>query len=385
MDHLAHFGLSDDPFTQHPLERLSVTLPHQQEALERLHRAVAGGRSLAVLTGEQGSGKTTVARALLDRLEEDLYEASLLVAMPGSLERGAFLERALVQFGEESPGRRRREVLARLYDRLASICEEGRRAVLIVDEAQLLRDPETLEEIRGLLNFEYDDRLLVSLVLVGLPALEEAFTRCPALAGRIDVRAKLRDPGPEVTRLYLEERIRRAGGDPGRLLEAGAVECLHRLARGRPGLLNRLADNALYEAWCLRREALGRGEVERAAADLGLGPPEEGAGAAAPAEAAAGEATGSEPELAADPETLGPAASGSSPEAASPEVPVPDAAGSATAAGDSSEVELLDLESGDDGLGPLLEELPEEGPPKDGEDEEIDTLFDRLVDGADGS
>jgi len=373
VDHLAHFGLSDDPFTQHPLERLSVELPHQRAALERLHRAVAQGRSLAVLTGEQGSGKTTVARALLDRLEEELYEASLLVAMPGSLERGAFLERALVQFGEQSPGRRRREVLARLYERLASICEEGRRAVLIVDEAQLLRDPETLEEVRGLLNFEYDDRLLVSLVLVGLPDLEEALARCPALRGRIDVRARLRDPGPEGTRLYLEERIRRAGGDPGRLLDAGVVECLHRWSGGRPGLLNRLADNALYEAWLRGKGSIDVDEVVRAACDLGLGPaPSEPTGPAAGdtvGDPHASEATDTA-------EATSEARDGADappPSAGTPEDPPPGPG--------EPEIEPLDLESEDDGLGPLLEEVPAEGPPKEGEEEEIDTLFDRLVDG----
>ncbi len=382
MDHLAHFGLRDDPFTQHPLERMSVRLPHQDEALERLHRAVAQGRSLAVLTGEQGSGKTTVARALLDRLEEDLYEASLLVAMPGSLERGAFLERALVQLGEESPGRRRREVLARLYDRLASICEEGRRAVIIVDEAQLLRAPETLEEIRGLLNFEYDDRLLISLVLVGLPGLDEALARCPALAGRIDVRVRLGDPGSEATRLYLEERIRRAGGDPGRLLEAAALDFLHRLSRGRPGRLNRLADNALYEAWRRRREAIGADEVGRAAADLGLAATDAGPAAPAPREdepadlaepgdglaaaPAPREQPASGPEGGSAPTSEGRGASSDAPETAGPEEP---------------EIEPLEFDSEDDGLGPLLEEIPEDGPPKEGEDEEIDTLFDRLVDG----
>ena len=374
MEHLAHFGLALDPFVNDPLLRFYFASPEHSDAERRLLRAVQQGKNLATLLGDVGCGKTMLMRHLLEGLEHEQYEASLLVMLHGSVKPGWLLSRVAQQLGVEDPAAERSVLVGQLYDRLAAVREEGRQAVVLVDEAQMLATREAREELRGILNLEYEERHLVSVVLVGLPALDEVLALDPALAQRVEVRVRLAPLDAASAAAYLAHRIRTVQGDPA-ILAADAVEALVRLGRGVPRLLNTLADNALYEAYLARRKRVAEADVERAATDLGLEDP----GVPVVALGAAWEEDRTHPGAQADASARSmewDAAPRAEPSNDRPlaEEPAPEPAG----------VEMVDEPMLLDEA-PLLEPLeaepafafPEEGPPKEGDD--IDDLFEDLV------
>jgi len=268
LEHLHHFQLSGDPFRNEPVLRLFFENGPQQDALRRLERAVRQGRGLSVLVGDTGSGKTMVVRRLLENLEEEVFEASMMVVLDGAADAGWILQRFAKQLGVDEPKLEREGLISQIYDCLAIIREDGRQAVLIIDDAQALANRCALAEVCGLLKLEYEDRRLLSLVLAGPPLMDRAFSSDPTLSHRIDVRVHLDSFSPDVAADYLGHRIGLVGGAP-ELLDSGALAALHELGGGYPGRMNTLADNALFEAFLCGRSQMNRVDVERAHRDLG--------------------------------------------------------------------------------------------------------------------
>ncbi len=268
MEHLHHFQLSGDPFRNEPLLKLYFEGQPHQGALQRLERGVRQGKGLCVLTGETGSGKTMVVRRLLENLEEEVFEASMMVVLDGAADASWMLKRFVRQLGVEDPASEREGIVAQIYDHLAIVREDGRQPVLIIDDAQALAKHGALAEVCSLLKLEYEDRRLLTLVLAGPAALDQALSADPSLAHRIDVRVELESFSPEAAAGYLAHRISQMGGEPS-LVDSGALAALHECGRGYPGLMNTLADNALFEAFICGRTQMTRVDVERAHRDLG--------------------------------------------------------------------------------------------------------------------
>ncbi|HEX9814567.1 MAG TPA: AAA family ATPase [Myxococcota bacterium] len=268
MEHLHHFQLSGDPFRNEPLLRSYFDSEPHQGALKRLERAVRQGKGLCVLTGETGSGKTMVVRRLLECLEEEVFEASMMVVLDGAANASWLLKRFVRQLGVDNPAPEREGMIAQIYDQLAIIREEGRQPVLIIDDAHALARHGELAEVCSLLKLEYEDRRLLSLVLAGPAVLDQSLGADPSLAHRIDVRVELDSLSPEAAAGYLAHRVGQAGGGS-EIIDAGARAALHELGRGYPGLMNTLADNALFEAFICGRNQMTRVDVERAHRDLG--------------------------------------------------------------------------------------------------------------------
>lgn len=269
MDHLRHFGLSDDPFRDEPRLRDFFESRPARDALLRLGRGLRQGRGLCVLSGEPGIGKSMLVRSLLEGLEEEVFEASLLVVLPGAGAAGAVLARFARHLGVEAPATERQALLAQIYECLAIVREEGRQAVLLVDDADQLACDGALAELCGLLRLEYEDRRLLALVLAGASPLDDALAADPSLGHRVDVRVRLAAFDADDAARYLAQRLRSAGGEPA-ILAPDALEAIHQLGRGLPGLMNRLADNALFEAFLCDRPHVARRDVERAHRDLGF-------------------------------------------------------------------------------------------------------------------
>jgi hypothetical protein len=147
--------------------------------------------------------------------------------------------------------------------------EEGRRAVLIIDEAQVLADQGLLRDLRGLLNLEYEDRRLLTVVLAGQPHLATEMAGNVALAERVEIRVEIQSLDPEASVGYLSHRIRAVDGDPG-ILDTGAIDAIVALASGNPRRLNILADNSLFEAYLAGRTSATVQDVAAAASELGI-------------------------------------------------------------------------------------------------------------------
>ena len=269
MEHLHHFGLTQDPFSNEPDLRFYFESASHRDAQRRVERGLRQHKGLTLMTGDGGMGKTLLTRRILDALEEEVFEATLLVMLPGAADAAGILQRFARQLGCEEPASDRAGLLAQIYEQLAIVREDGRHAVLIVDDAQIM-SPEVFAELSGLLNLEYEDRRLMSMLFVGSPELDRLVETDPSIMPRVDVRVRLQPLDMQNAAAYMQHRLAAVNGNPA-IVPAPAMDALFKFGRGRPRLLNTLADNALFEAYLAGRDAIDPSDVERAAADLGIG------------------------------------------------------------------------------------------------------------------
>ncbi len=269
MSYLDHFGLTAEPFSNAPVSRFYFNAPQHQQALTRLLYAVSSMKGLAVLVGDIGAGKTTLARRMLDSLPEEEYEAALLVIIHSGITASWILRRIALQLGVENPAQEKLALLSQLYQRLLQIYEQGRKAVVLIDEAQMLETRELMEEFRGLLNLEVPERKLISFVFFGLPEIEKNLKLDPPLAQRVAMRYRLEPFNAESTEAYIKHRMRLAGS-PRLPFTTDAMEAVHRRASGTPRVINTLCDNALFEAFLARSQEIRAPLVEQIADNLGL-------------------------------------------------------------------------------------------------------------------
>jgi type II secretory pathway predicted ATPase ExeA len=211
------------------------------------------------------------ARRLFEELEEEVFEAAMMVVMRREVSADWLLGRIGQQLGVESADTEREALIAQIYERLAIVHEDGRRTVLIIDDAHGIANSDTLAEVCSLVKLEYEDRRLVTVVLVGAPPLDAAVGANPLLSHHVDVRLALPALDREEATTYLNARIAAAGGDS-EILLPGAAAAILELAEGAPGRMNTLADNALYEGWVNTRSQVARSDVEQAHRDLGWSP-----------------------------------------------------------------------------------------------------------------
>jgi len=272
MDHLAYYDLKEEPFSIVPLTNFFYHNEQHDQAFMRLKRSVEGMKGLAVLVGDVGTGKTLLARRLLESLPDEEYEAAMLVVLHGTVSGSWFIRRVAQQMGVEDTEGEKVEVIGRLYEKLNEIADAGRRAVVIVDEAHMLRSPETLEEVRGLLNLELTNSKLLSIVMFGMPELDSTLASEPALKQRMAVRFPLKNFSPEILVDYVRFRTFHAGSNK-QIFSAGALDGVYDFTKGNPRLVNVVCDNALFEGFVRRADLpLGRDIVESVAGDLGLPP-----------------------------------------------------------------------------------------------------------------
>lgn len=239
------FGFRERPFGKTPNPAYLFESSRHREALARLEFAVEE-KDLALLVGDVGSGKTTLSRALIDRLG-DSRPVVLLInprLTPSQLLRSIAMGLGL------TPRHYRADLLDQIHSRLFELYEEGKEPVIMIDEAQLIPSRATFEEIRLLTNFQLDDQNLLSVVLIGQPELETRLSHraYAPLRQRIGIRYYLGPLEAEETRSYLDHRIRVAGGSRNPFSEE-AVGLLHEVTGGVPRLLNTVATTALLDAF----------------------------------------------------------------------------------------------------------------------------------------
>jgi len=260
----AHYGLKEKPFRKTPDPRYLFLNEVYEEALEQLLYAVEE-MELALLTGEVGSGKTLLTRALVDRVG-DKFEIAMI--LNPRLSPRQFLHTVAGELGIEAPRFHANDLLAQIHDRLLELDEAGRAALLIVDEAHLIPGKATFEEIRLLTNFQLDDRNLIAVVLVGQPELRERLRHRAyrALTQRIGAQFHLVPLTEEDTLSYLRHRLGIAGAPPS-LIRDDAARLLHRASRGLPRVLNQLATDALIEGMARERTTVDLEVVEAVVRD----------------------------------------------------------------------------------------------------------------------
>ena len=296
MTYLDYFELTQEPFSNAPVSRFYYNSTQHSQALTRLMHAVSYMKGLSILVGDIGAGKTTLARRMLDSLPESEYEAALLVIIHSGITANWLLRRIALQLGVESPAQEKLALLSQLYQRLLQIYESGKKAVVLIDEAQMLETREIMEEFRGLLNLEVPERKLISFVFFGLPEIEKNLKLDPPLAQRVALRYKLEPFTAESTEAYVKHRLRLAGC-PRLPFTPEALLAVHQHSGGTPRVINTLCDNALFEAFLAREEMVDEALIHRIGQNLGLQRGGEG-GDSLPAPALAARASGGKLDLA---------------------------------------------------------------------------------------
>jgi type II secretory pathway predicted ATPase ExeA len=289
VNYLEFYELSQEPFSNAPVSRFYYSSAQHAQALMRLTHAVSGMKGLAILVGDIGAGKTTLARRMLDSLPEEEYEAALLVIIHSGITASWLLRRIALQLGVENPADEKLALLSQLYQRLVKVYEQGKKAVVLIDEAQMLATREIMEEFRGLLNLEVPERKLLSFVFFGLPEIEDNLRLDPPLAQRVALKYRLEPLTSEATEAYVRHRLRLAGAARVPFTD-GAIARVHAHSRGTPRLINTICDNALFEGFVGRAREIDERLVDRVARDLGVeAPPPPPAAAAVAGGGRAGE------------------------------------------------------------------------------------------------
>jgi general secretion pathway protein A len=269
MDYLEYYGLNEQPFTNSIDSRFYYNSEQHAEALLRLKYAVGTMKGLAVLVGGIGTGKTTLARRMLDELDDDQHESALLVIIHSSITTEWLLKKIAMQLGVDNVPEDKVNLLSAIYHRLIEINEAGKKAVVLIDEAQMLNSREIMEEFRGLLNLEVPGGKLVSFVFFGMPELDDVLSLDEPLKQRVAVKYRLKSFSHEMTAQYIRHRLHIAGSEK-ELFSQDAIEAVYMFSKGIPRLINTICDNALLEGFLTKRPGIERNIVEEVAADFGL-------------------------------------------------------------------------------------------------------------------
>jgi type II secretory pathway predicted ATPase ExeA len=264
------YGLRANPFNVNPDPRYLFLTRHTEEALACLTYGIQSRKGFVLLTGEVGTGKTTLINKLLEWLR--LQQVATAFVFNSRLNTTQFLDYMMADFGIPCDSKAKSQVLLRLYNWLLDRYRAGETAVLIVDEAQNLTE-EVLEEIRMLTNLETFTEKLLQIVLVGQPELEQKLKQpqLRQLRQRLTLRAKTHPLSLEETKAYIEQRLRIAGASDRKIFDEDALVEIHRSANGIPRVINLLCEHCLVSAFVDQQERVGKPVVETVARDFDLG------------------------------------------------------------------------------------------------------------------
>lgn len=264
------YNLAMPPFENTPDPRFFFQSEEHREALAVIEYTIRLGKGFVLITGDIGSGKTTVTRTLCDRLAN---HARVVTITHGHEAGDSVMRQVLRELGARIG---RRDDHARLIERLrALLAKQGRDRrplVLVADEAQALTDA-ALEELRLTSSFDTATRKCVQVALIGQPELRKrlAEPRFEALRQRLAMARQLRPLGRDETIAYINHRLNVAAGDtasPGAAFTLAAYNRIHQTSRGIPRLINVVCDNCLLMGMVRELRTIGADLVDKAAQDM---------------------------------------------------------------------------------------------------------------------
>jgi len=241
------WGLKEKPFENTPDPRFLYASPQHEEVLSRLVYIVRENKGAAMLTGVFGCGKTLLGRALAKELDKDIYRMAFISNPYLSYEE--LLMHIVYNLGGESSPPNKSEVfvnviLEKLNDILINNMRDGKRTVIVIDEAHIISDKKVWEEIRLLLNFQLDDRFLLTLLIMGQPELKKIIDANKEFSQRIAVKSHLGSLTEDETKKYILHRLEVAGRVEPVFTDEAYKEIFNKTG-GIPRRINHLCDLAL--------------------------------------------------------------------------------------------------------------------------------------------
>jgi general secretion pathway protein A len=264
----SYFGFNESPFNLTPDPRYLFLSPHHKEALDHMLYGVNERKGFIVITGGIGTGKTTVCRAFLSRLERSTKSALIFNSFITEQE---LLQTIIKEFGiDASAGAgTKKECIDRINEFLLRTFSQGGNAVLVLDEAQNL-SPTVLEQIRMLSNLETEREKLIQIVLVGQPELRDLLTSSSMrqLNERIAIRFELRPLDHKDVRGYVEHRLVVGGGKGDLRFTNSAFTTIYKYSQGIPRRINAVCDRALLIAYVKEKHTISSAIVAKAINDI---------------------------------------------------------------------------------------------------------------------
>jgi general secretion pathway protein A len=261
-----YFQLRERPFALSPDPEYLYPSKVHQEALSYLRYGIEGHAGFVAITGEIGSGKTTMLQSLLGRLDRNTTVARVVNTM---LDPRELLDTIMLDFGMDPTGISKPVLLHRLAEFLVAQRQAGRLTLLVIDEAQNLSLP-ALEEIRMLSNLETEKSKLIQIIMIGQPELREklALPQLQQLRQRITVSYHLTPLDADEAANYVNHRLRRAALGPAVEFPRDVTDLIHQRSRGVPRIINVIADATLLFAYGVDRRNIDTAITNEALAEL---------------------------------------------------------------------------------------------------------------------
>ena len=265
-----HWGLSEKPFENTPDPRFFYLSPQHEEGLSRLFYAVTEGKGAAMLTGIFGCGKTLLGRTLLKELDRDIYKIAFITNPYLTYEE--LLMYIVYKLGGKDLPTRKSEVLVNvILERLNEILEnnmrDGKKTVVIIDESHVINDSRVWEELRLILNFQLEDRFLLTLLLLGQPELKELIDANKQFVQRIAVKCYLGSLSEKETREYILHRLAVAGRVQPIFIDE-TYKVIYKKSGGIPRRINHICDLALFSGFGKGVSIIDEGLIKDVASDL---------------------------------------------------------------------------------------------------------------------
>lgn len=256
----SYYGLKEKPFKLLPDPDYLYMSEGHENAYTHLEYAIAEQKGFVVITGEIGSGKTTLINYLLSRIPQDIQVGLVYNTY---VSPNQFIKMVCKEFELETEGMDKAEMMDLFHSFLLRQFTQNKRVVLIVDEAQNLL-PKTMEEIRMLSNLESEKHHLIQMVLSGQPELKQKLQRkdLEQFTQRVTVHCHLSGLNEEEVGQYVRYRLRVAGGENLNLFDNEALEVIARYSHGIPRLINILCDNALVYGYADDLQVIDRQVIE---------------------------------------------------------------------------------------------------------------------------
>lgn len=264
--YLEYWGLKRFPFENVPDPDFMYYSPEHEEALARLLYVAKGNRGVVLITGEIGSGKTTLSRVLIQQLSDIKFDVGLMINP--TLKPLDFLREVLHNVGLD-PGRNspKSHLLKLLNEKMLENLRNDRITLLIFDEAHLISKA-IFEEIRLLLNFQLNDRFMLTIILLGQPELRGIIKEIKQLDQRIAIRYHLNPLNLDETLKYIDIRLKKAGS-ANNIINRQALDEVYAYSKGIPRLINNICDMSLMVGFISKAKVVDSGIVREAVRDAG--------------------------------------------------------------------------------------------------------------------
>ena len=263
----SYYGLTSKPFQLNPDPNFYFGSKQHRRATAYLEYGVHQNEGFIVVTGEVGAGKTTIVRGLLGKLDSSKVVAAQLVST--QLDAEDTLRLVAAAFGVRTTGLAKSEILLGLEAFLVDVIRQGKRCLLIVDEAQNLT-PQAVEELRMLSNFQFETQALLQSFLIGQPEFRSIMQspHMQQLRQRVIAACHIGPMDPEETQGYVEHRLKCAGYKGAPMFDSAAYAAIFKASGGVPRRINTLCDRLLLSGYLAGKKVFGLGEVEDVAKEI---------------------------------------------------------------------------------------------------------------------